>query len=69
MVEPPREVVADVAAAVLHGVGNMLHSVNVSAPSVPTATLIAETFARSRLRNLTRIVALVHELALSHRSL
>jgi PAS domain S-box-containing protein len=46
---------ADVATSVLHNVGNVLNSVNVS------ASLVAERLNRSRAAGLTRVVALLQE--------
>ncbi len=46
---------AEVATGVLHNVGNVLNSVNVS------ATLIAERLGQSRLANLTRAAAMLRE--------
>ena len=45
----------DVATEVLHGVGNVLNSVNVS------ATLVADITARSRIGNFSKVVAMVME--------
>ncbi len=46
---------ADVATSVLHNVGNVLNSVNVS------ANLVADSLKRSRAAGLTRVVALLQE--------
>ena len=46
---------AEVATGVLHNVGNVLNSVNVS------ATLVAETLAKSKAVNLTKVAALLRE--------
>jgi signal transduction histidine kinase len=46
---------ADVAATVLHSVGNVLNSVNVS------ATLVTEALGKSRLQTLPRVLALVED--------
>ncbi len=46
---------ADVATAVLHSVGNVLNSVNVS------AALLVERLARSKVRSLPQVMALVSE--------
>src|SRR2546421_136867 len=46
---------ADVATSVLHNVGNVLNSVNVS------ANLVADSLKRSRAAGLTRVVALLEE--------
>lgn len=46
---------AEVATGVLHNVGNVLNSVNVS------TTVLAETMARSRTRNLERVAAMLAE--------
>ncbi len=46
---------ADVATSVLHNVGNVLNSVNVS------ATLVADSIKRSRAAGLTRVVSLLQE--------
>ena len=46
---------AEVATGVLHNVGNVLNSVNVS------ATLAAETMRKSKLGNLAKVVALMDE--------
>jgi PAS domain S-box-containing protein len=46
---------ADVATSVLHNVGNVLNSVNVS------ANLVADSLRRSRAAGLTRVVSLLHE--------
>ena len=45
----------DVATEVLHGVGNVLNSVNVS------ATLVCDITARSRIGNLSKVVAMLLE--------
>jgi len=56
LVEASREAGrADVAAAVLHSVGNVLNSVNVS------AALVTDTIARSKVHNLPKVMALVQE--------
>jgi len=46
---------AEVATSVLHNVGNVLNSVNVS------TILILETLRKSKLRNLGRLAAMIHE--------
>ena len=46
---------AEVATGVLHNVGNVLNSVNVS------ASLIAEQLEKSKARNLSKVVGLMHE--------
>jgi PAS domain S-box-containing protein len=46
---------AEVASSVLHNVGNVLNSVNVS------ATLVAENLRKSKSTNLARVVALLQE--------
>jgi len=46
---------AEVATGVLHNVGNVLNSVNVS------STLIAENLRKSRLSHLARVVTLLHD--------
>lgn len=46
---------ADVATSVLHNVGNVLNSVNVS------ASLVADRLKRSRVTSLSRVVSLLHE--------
>jgi signal transduction histidine kinase len=46
---------ADVSTELLHGVGNVLNSVNVS------ATLASEIIARSKIANLSKVVAMIME--------
>jgi PAS domain S-box-containing protein len=46
---------ADVATSVLHNVGNVLNSVNVS------ASLVADKLKRSRIASLSRVVSLLHD--------
>ena len=46
---------AEVATSVLHNVGNVLNSVNVS------TTLVLELVKKSRLNNLGRLAAMIHE--------
>jgi PAS domain S-box-containing protein len=48
---------AEVATSVLHNVGNVLNSVNVS------ATVVADSLRKSRLPNLAKVTALMHERA------
>ena len=46
---------SEVATGVLHNVGNVLNSVNVS------STLVADNLRRSKVRNLAKAVALMHQ--------
>jgi signal transduction histidine kinase len=46
---------AEVAIGVLHNVGNVLNSVNI------TATLVADTIRRSKARSLTKVAAMLKE--------
>jgi PAS domain S-box-containing protein len=56
LIETSRQAgMAEVATGVLHNVGNVLNSVNVS------ATLVAETLTKSKAANLSKVAALLEE--------
>jgi PAS domain S-box-containing protein len=56
LIETSRQAgMAEVATGVLHNVGNVLNSVNIS------ATLVADNIKRSRAANLSRVVTLLEE--------